>query len=159
MPGPDQHERIVREATWLAPLAGFVASTLAVLFVNEDILENSEMMMVAAGAVAGGTLTMPLFWRWLVPAQNGFGMVRSVFAGALSAISASILMWPAALVLMAGDGFDVDVSLFGAIWRGAAVSLYLALLANIFFGWITIPLGITGSVLVTLWARRRIHSA
>ena len=155
MRDPDQHERIVREATWLAPLAGFVASTLAVLFVNEDILGSSDMMMLSFGAIVGGTVTMPLFWRWLVPAQDGFGIVRSIFAGALSAISASILMWPAALVLLAGDGFDVDVSLIGAIWRGAAVSLYFALLTNIFFGWITIPLGIVASVLVTLWARRQ----
>ena len=155
MPGPDQHERIVREATWLAPLAGFVASALAALFVNEDILESTDMMMVASGAVVGGTLTMPLFWRLLVPLQDGFGIVRAVFAGALSAISASILMWPAALVLLLGDGFDADVSLIGAIWRGAGISLYFALLTNIFFGWITIPLGIVASVLLTLWARRK----
>lgn len=158
MSDSDRHEHIVRKATWLALLAGFVASTLAVFFVNEDIFENSDMMMVASGAIIGGTLTMPLFWRWLVPVHDGFGIVRSVFAGALSAISASILMWPAALVLMAGDGFDADVSLIGAIWRGAAVSLYLAFLANIFFGWIMIPLGMAGSVLVTLWARRHMLS-
>lgn len=156
MSDPDKHERIVREATWLAPLAGFVASTLAVLFVNEDIVADPEMMMLASGAIIGATVTMPLFWRWLVPVPDGFGIVRSVFAGALSAISASILMWPAALVLLAGDGFDVDVSLIGAIRRGAAVSLYFALLTNIFFGWITIPLGMIASVLVTLWARRQV---
>ena len=62
----------------------------------------------------------------------------------------------AGLVLLAGDGFDVDVSLIGAIQRGAAVSLYFALLTNIFFGWITIPLGMIASVLVTLWARRQV---
>lgn len=159
MPDPDQHERIVREATWLAPLAGFVASTLAVLLINEDIVGNSEMMMLASGAIIGASLTMPLFWRLLVPMPDGFGIVRSLVAGALCAISASILMWPLALFLMMGDGFDADVSFVGALWRGAGVSLYFAVLTNIFVGWITIPLGMAASVLVTLWARRQTNPA
>jgi len=159
MPDPDQHERIVREATWLAPLAGLVASTLAVLIINEDILGDSEMMMLASGAIVGASVTMPLFWRLLVPVQDGFGIVRSVIAGALSAIASSIVMWPLALFLLMGDGFDADVSFVGALWRGAGVSLYFAVLTNIFFGWITIPLGMLASVLVTLWARWQTNPA
>lgn len=154
-----KYERVVREATWLAPLAGCAASTLAVVFVNEDIFENSGMIILASGAIVGGTVTMPLFWRWLVPAQDGFGTARSVIAGALSAISASMLMWPVAVVVLMGDGLDADISTIGAIKSGAAVSLYFAVLTNIFVGWITIPLGMAASVLVTLWARHRMRSA
>jgi hypothetical protein len=159
MQDPDHHERIVRKATWLALLAGFVASTLAVVFVNEDFLQNTGMMMLASGAIVGGTVTMPLFWRWLVPAQGGFGIVRSVIAGGLSAILASMLMWPVAVSLLMGDGLDADISMIGAIRSGAAISLYFAVLTNIFVGWITIPLGMVASVLVTLWARRRMRPA
>lgn len=152
-----RYEETVRQATWLAALAGLIASATAVLMISEELATASGLVVLSGTAVVSGTLTMPFFWRWLVPVRGELGIGRSVAAGALSAIVSSFVMLSVAVFTQLGDGLEFDVSMVAAVKRWAGTSLYFAIVANILVGWITIPLGMAASVLVTYWARRRLR--
>lgn len=152
----DLYRKAVREGTSLAALSGFVASSAAVLIILQETVASTSSAIMGAGAIAGGTACMALFWRLMVPAHGTFGIGRAIGAGAVASVAAAFVMWPFTLFAFVGDGLDFESSFFDALWLGAGVSFYFAIIANIFTAWITIPLGIVASVLVTLWARRQV---
>ncbi|MCI5078572.1 hypothetical protein [Oricola sp.] len=147
----------IRIGTHAAGVAGFVASAIVVAIIADDFMETKLSFVLAVSAMVAATATMALFWRWLTPTPTGFSYWRAGLAGALSAISSSMLMWlpTIAFTFQPVVGMLAEKSEMHLLLPGI---LYLSVMTIVFSGWVTVPAAIVAACLVTLWARRRMET-